>query len=235
MGMTHSQTLLNFKEKMTRVREESLKEIALGVGAQGGLAWQAKHFNELLDKSSPELDAIFNFNSLLLPNGVLPPIITEGRKTWNVEGDKRETIRVAEKTYVIEQDARFSGTVPNWRDYLWMDYPRPDDPDAALLPRNREEANVWKKYIKVGWENGIGQANKIYETNLARLKHDMAGMLLYRKLLAQRIVSPPFVAKSNLGVTGGGARLNINDQVLRITNHASLQADSERWDPAVGQ
>lgn len=223
----------NFRGKMADVRAMSLKEIAIGAGAQAGLAWQAKQFNDLLEKSSAELDAIFNFNSLLLNNGVLPPVISEGRKTWNLSDE--QTIRVAEKTYVIENQARFSGTVPNWRDYLWMDYTRPQPPDEALLPRNREEQAVWQRYLKEGWHNGVTQANKIYESNLAHLKHDMEGMLLYRKLLAQRIISPPYVAKSNLGVTGGGARLNVNDQVLRITGLPSLQADSEKWDPAIGQ
>jgi defect-in-organelle-trafficking protein DotC len=226
-------TSKNIKGKMVATREMSLKEIALSAGAQAGLAAQAKQFNDLLDKSSAELDAIFNFNALLLNNGVLPPVISEGRKTWNL--DDAQTIRVAEKTYVIESQARFSGTVPNWRDYLAMEYPRPQAPDEALLPRDREEQKVWKRYLKEGWDSGIHQANKIYESNLAHLKHDMEGMLLYRKLLAQRIVSPPYVAKSNLGVTGGGARLNVNDQVLRITGLPSLQADSEKWDPAIGQ
>ena len=95
MAMRHTDRLINFKQKLTEVREASLKEIALGAGAQGGLAWQAKEFNQLLDKSSPELDAIFNFNSLLLNNGVLPPVITEGRKTWNLADDTGETIRAA--------------------------------------------------------------------------------------------------------------------------------------------
>lgn len=233
MNMSRAGSALNFKEKLTEVREASLKEIALGAGAQAGLAWQAQQFKTLLDKNSAELDAIFNFNALLLENGVLPPVITEGRKTWHKADE--QTIRVAEKTYYIEQQARFSGTVPNWRDYLSMEYEQPDDPELSLLPRNRQEQKVWRKYARVGWDNGVNQANKIYEANLGRLKHEMQGMLLYRKLLAQRIVSPPFVATSNLGVTGGGARLNVNDQVLRITNLPSLQANTDKWDPQVGK
>ncbi len=54
-------------------------------------------------------------------------------------------------------------------------------------------------------------------------------MILYRKLLAQNIVSPPFVSRADLGITGGGDRLRINDQVLRITAVSELKPNSKVW------
>jgi defect-in-organelle-trafficking protein DotC len=58
---------------------------------------------------------------------------------------------------------------------------------------------------------------------------------MYQKLRAQNIVSAPFVATTNLGVTGGGAKLNVNDQVLRIMALPALQPNSSRWRPILNK
>ena len=58
-------------------------------------------------------------------------------------------------------------------------------------------------------------------------------MLLYRKLLQEKMVSPPYVSKTNLGVTGNGSDMRINDQVLRIAELPKLQTDSNNWQAIV--
>jgi defect-in-organelle-trafficking protein DotC len=58
-------------------------------------------------------------------------------------------------------------------------------------------------------------------------------MVLYRTLRAQNIVSAPFVSRTELGVTGGGENMNVNDQVLRITALPALEPNSTRWQPAL--
>ncbi len=89
------------------------------------------------------------------------------------------------------------------------------------------------KYIDIGWKEGTAQADPNYTQNFARLKQDYSGMVLYRKLLAQNIVSPPYVAKTDLGVTGGKNNLRIHDQVLRITAMPALQPNSKMWKAAI--
>jgi defect-in-organelle-trafficking protein DotC len=54
-------------------------------------------------------------------------------------------------------------------------------------------------------------------------------MILYRKLLQLGMVSPPYVAKTEFGVTGNGDELRVNDQMLRITEHPQLQTNSNKW------
>ncbi len=39
-----------------------------------------------------------------------------------------------------------------------------------------------------GWKNGVDQANTILEENIARIKEDFVGMILYRKLLAMNMI-----------------------------------------------
>jgi defect in organelle trafficking protein DotC len=212
---------------LSSIRLQALQDTAMGISARSGLAMQAQAINQQLEKQDRELRQVFNFNALLLEHNVLPPVLAEGRDSLNLADD--DTIRLADRTYQIVSQARFVTTPPQWREYLWMDYQKPELPNAVLLPKSAEEKRVWDKYVETGWQQGIKQAEQIFADNLARMKRDYAGMVLYRKLLAQRIVSAPFVAKAELGVTGGGSDMRVNDQILRITAHPSLQSNSKAW------
>ena len=220
-------------DAVTLIRADALKVTALSLGAQAGLHWQSENINSVLKKNSKTLDQTYNFNAFLLDHNILPPVLTEGRETLNL--DSPDTIRLADRTYEIVSQAKFVTTTPTWRDYLWMDYPKPPVPNGGILPHDTTERILWRQLAKKGWENGVDQANEIYSENLSRLERDYKGLMLYRKLRTQNIVSAPFVATTNLGVTGGGAKLNVNDQVLRITALPALQPNSSRWRPVLNQ
>lgn len=217
-------------KKTTIIRDRALQDGALTLGAQAGLAARAKQINSILEKQDKKLSAAFNFNLLLLPNNVLPPVLVEGRSTLKL--DDPNTIRLADRTYKIIKQARFVTAPPIWRDYVWLSYTNPEAPHNSLLPKNREEQKIWDKYVTQGWEAGQRQAETIFAENLARLKEDYQGMILYRNLLVQGMVSQPYVGRSELGVTGDSTNMRINDQVLRITALPALQEDSKRWRPA---
>lgn len=215
------------KEKMNGVRRQAIEETALSIGAQAALAARAKQINCMLDRNSKTLDRIFNFNLMMLPHNVLPPVLAQGENTLNLADNL--TIRIADRTYEIVSQARFVTTPPSWRDYLWLAYAQPDCPFGSLLPQNAEEQCIWDTFTAQGWQQGINQGNQIYAANLARLKRDFIGMVRYRTLLAQHMVSPPFVARTDLGITGSCSDMRINDQVLRITALPCLQTDSRGW------
>ncbi|MDX1900671.1 MAG: type IV secretory system conjugative DNA transfer family protein [Gammaproteobacteria bacterium] len=209
------------------IRTKALQDIAMTLGAQGGLAWSSEQINARLQKDRWQLETVYNFNGMMLSHGVLPPVLQEGDNTLNLADPN--TIRIADKTYKILQQARFATTPPNWRDYLLMHYTQPELPNRILLPRDKTEQKIWREYVKNGWDKGIEQAYSIFQQNLARLKRDYYGMILYRKLLLHKMVSPPYVSRTEMGVTGDGSNMNINDQVLRITVLPRLQTDSEHW------
>jgi defect-in-organelle-trafficking protein DotC len=217
--------------EVTAMRADALKDVAMGLGAQSGLHWRSEQINAQLTEKSKTLDQTYDFEQLLLPHNVLPPVLNEARQTLKLDGP--DTIRLADMTYEIESQAKFVTTVPTWRDYLWMDYPQPPKPDSGILPHNSKEIDLWRKYVEEGWGKGIEQANQIYSDNLSRLERDYTGMVLYRTLRAQNIVSAPFVSRTELGVTGGGENMNVNDQVLRITALPALEPNSTRWQPAL--
>ena len=216
---------------INNIRYVALKKTARGLGAQAGLAWRSQQINRLLERDKNKLTQIFNFSYLILNNDVLPPVLTEGRNILNLADDKN--IRIADRDYQIIYPPRFITAPPNWRDYIWMNYKKPELPNSTLLPKNHREAKVWNQFIKVGWNEGINQADEIFSANTNRLIRDFSGMILYRKLLAQNMVSPPYVAEANLGVTGGGNNLRINDKVLRITSTSELIPDSKVWRPVL--
>lgn len=218
---------------INNIRLASLKQTARSVGAQAGLAWRSQQTNRLLLIQKRNLDKIFNFNYLILHKNVLPPVLAEGQNTLNLADNR--TIRISEHDYQIVYPPRFITAPPSWRDYLWMSYQRPEIPNSTLLPKNHREALVWNQYVKAGWNEGVVQANEIFNTNVNRLTRDFNGMILYRKLLAQNMISPPYVAEAELGVTGGGDNLHINDRVLRITAISELKANSKVWRPVLAK
>lgn len=213
------------------VRWQALYETALSLGATGALAWRSEQIDLSLNQNAGELNKVFDFNQLLLKDSVLPPVLAEADNSLNLADNN--SIRLSAKTYKIISPARFVTAAPTWRSYLWMSYPKPSVPDRSLLPKNQAEAEVWNRFIRDGWQNGIKQANGIFATNLNRLRRDYSGIVLYRKLLAQDMVSAPYIAKADLGVTGDSNEIRVDDRVLRITAHSELQTDSSKWQPVI--
>lgn len=216
-----------------KIRYQAIQETALSLGAQSGLAWESKNIDEQLARQESVLAKIYNFNALILDHNILPPVLLEGRNILNLADTS--TIRVADRRYKIARQACFVTTAPDWRQYLWMDYTQPENPSDSLLPKDTTEQQIWDYYTAIGWAEGVKQAGVIFSNNVARLKEDFNGMILYRKLLAQNMVSPPFVANTDLGVTGDSAEINIDDRVLRITALPQLDADSSHWNAVVAK
>ena len=215
------------RPKNNKIRETILRETALSIGAQSGLAARAQAIDDQLVKLARTLDKVYDFNSLILQHNILPPVLLEGRNTLNLAD--AQTIRISDRTYKVSKQARFVTTPLNWRQYLWMDYQKPEYPNAALLPKTRKEKQIWNYYVEKGWRKGLEQAGTILEESIARIKEDYAGMILYRKLLAMNMVSAPFVSNTDLGVTGDASEIHIDDRVLRITVLPSLNVNANEW------
>jgi len=209
------------------LRLQALRDTALSVGARGGLAWRSQIINHELARYDKSLARIFNFQLLMLDNNILPPVLIESRNNLSLNGV--DTIHISDRIYGIAKQACFTTVAPNWRDYLWASYGDPEAPDSTLLPKNSAEKIVWQRYIDEGWQAGVVQANLIFRENLARLKRDFEGMLRYRRLLSQNMVSAPYVATLEMGITGGGEDLAVNDRVLRITAFPKLKSDGNKW------
>jgi len=49
------------------------------------------------------------------------------------------------------------------------------------------------------------------------------------------MVTPPYVSHTDLGVTGDGDEIHIDDRVLRITALPALNTNAEEWHAAVAK
>lgn len=215
-----------------KIRLDAIKEAALGYGIRSGLARRSYEIGRILANNQQMLDSIYNFTAMLLEKNVMPPVLSEAQNSLNQPD--ADTIRVADATYRIEQQARFVTVPTNWRDYLMRDFRFTAElPSSVLLPQNDSEKQVWQQFISEGWSMGIQQANQIFEQSMSRLERDYKGMVLYRSLLAKGMISKPYVAEANMGITGDGNAININDRILRITAKPKLESNPLTWKPIV--
>jgi len=212
------------------IRHNGVLNAAFTFGAQSGLAWQAKNINSICQQHSKELDKIYNFNSMLMKNNLLPPVVAEVKDSLRLETN---TIRLADRVIEIIAPAKFVSTPPTWRNYIHLDYKYPEAPDSTLLPKTYIERDMWDREIQRGWDAGVTQANNIFSQNLGRLNRDFSGIALYHALHAQNMISSPTSAKAKLGITGNIARMRINDQLIRITSHSNLNIKADNWNPAL--
>lgn len=218
-------------ETQSNIRVLAIKETAFSIGAQAGLAYRAKDINKYLTRHARRLDKVYDFENLMLENNVIPPVLSEGHNLLNLANPN--AIRVANTSYKIDQQARFLTTPPTWRQYIWLDYKLPERPNATVLPRDNIEREAWDKYTHEGWQKGMEQADSIFSDNLARLKHDFTGIVLYRKLLAMNMVSPPYVTHTELGITGDTESMRVDDRVLRIVALPQLNVKGKEWRASV--
>jgi defect-in-organelle-trafficking protein DotC len=222
-------------EREQSIRLKAMRDAALSYGAQGGLAWCAQRINEEMRAQADKIGQVFNFKELLVqgPEGslVAPPIISEARDSWSSASGGQE-LRIADRVYEIISAARFVPTAPVWQTYLVRSFQAPQKPFPVLLPKNADERRLWKTWVAEGWNRGVGQGQAIFAADLARLERDMTGMIRYRILLAQRVVTAPHLAVGDHGVTGNGDGLRVRDRSLRITATSKLVQDSQQWRPS---
>jgi len=215
---------------------EALRDAALQLGAQGGLARRAFEINEMLKKHELALDKIYQFDRIAItaPNGsvVMPPVVTETRDDYKVSPDG-QLASSTDTVFRINRPGRIVTAAPNWRDYLVRTWKTPELPPAELLPKTAEEREIWRRSTAEGWKQGLAQGESIFNEDLARLERDMAGMVRYRSLVAQGILTEIYFAAADRGVTGGGDELKVGDKVVRITMPARLNDGTDNWTPVV--
>jgi len=230
------------------IRLEALKEAALSYGARGGLANRTREISLELAGRASYLDRVYDFRRLLVsaPSGLLiePPIITESLNALLIEEDG-QTAAVSDAVYMINKNIKIVSAPRNWRTYLERTWGTVEPPPEILRPKDADERKVWRELTEKGWKEGRMQADEIFEQDIQQLGADFNGMVRYRKLLAQGMVSPPFAQQVDRGVTGeakttlvGGqpvpvtSTMRVGDRAVVITGVPELITGSDQWRPA---
>jgi defect-in-organelle-trafficking protein DotC len=220
------------KESGLEIRNQALKEAALSYGARGGLANRTFQIQRRLAEHAIDLDRIYDFGRLLIAQSsglvIEPPIVSEAQRAVLVAGGG-QAAAVADRVLRINSNAQIVTAARNWRAYLERDWGVVEPPPNALLPQSADERAVWQDFVQKGWDAGVAQADDIYQADLDRLTTDFVGMVRYRELLAQGMISAPFAAADDRGVTGGGKELRVGDRGLTITAPSELNAKERKW------
>jgi defect-in-organelle-trafficking protein DotC len=211
------------------LRAKMLTTAGRTVGFRAGLANHGLEYKRMLDGRAAVLDTMYQFQTLLGPGGVLPPVIVEARDSESINDDQ---MRTATRIYKIIRPEKLVSVPPTWRDYLYTGLILNGDialPEGDARPKNKAEMAVWQAAVRDGWAQGQKEATAIFEANLNRLTRDFNGMLRYSILLKQHIITPTQVAESHRAVTGDTIEIKLDDRLRRITEKAKLQTDPSKW------
>ncbi|MBN8520452.1 MAG: type IV secretion system DotC family protein [Alphaproteobacteria bacterium] len=219
----------------TDIRRDAIKEAAFSYGARGGLAWRTYHIRDEMEGRAGYMDQVFDFRQLLIPapSGLLiePPIVGESLDAMIIDAGGNNAA-VADRVLNISRNARIVSTARTWRAYLEREWGEVAPPPDILRPETKEEREDWARWVAEGWEEGIDQANEIFQDDLNKLVADYQGMVRYRMLLSQGMVTPPYALQTDRGVTGGGNEMRVGDRALSITRPSSLKPKTDEWSPA---
>lgn len=218
------------------IRKDAMKEAALSFGARGGLVSRTYEIREELEQRASYLDKVFDFRQLLIPapSGLLlePPVVSEQMNAMIIGAEGQEAA-VADRVYDMYKNAKIVSNARVWRNYLERDWGEVTPPPDILRPNDEEERARWIKWIREGWKKGIEQANEIFEEDINLLMADYTGMVRYRMLLTQGMVSQPFTLHVDRGITGGGTRMRVGDRAIRITGKPEFMPEAaQKWLPA---
>lgn len=193
------------------------KQIAMQVAMRTGM----QNINRVLDTHARQLDAIYDFQPLMIHGKVVPPVVTEAVDLYNQSGAMQ--IRLTDRVYDIVAQARITSTQPNWRNYLHF----PNEYDAfndyiyltsGMKPQTAVEKKVWQQATKEGWNIGIAQSNTVLLEAMDRLNRDYIGMIRFHRLVAEGKLDMPALSSYQLSDKSTGTRLLMGEKLLQITS-----------------
>lgn len=202
------------------VRLKSIEQYAFQEAARAGIKARLAEIEKSISANARDLDAIYDFNPLLIKGKVIPPVITEASDIYNLEDST--TIRTSDRIYQIKIQARFSSIAPTWRAYMQFPfeskaYPSEVYVSKALMPENETEKSVWLAATVKGWDSGVEQANTMLENNFKRLNRDYVGMVRFHEFVIQGKLTMPIISEYDLDNSNTGNTMVLNEQMLKLT------------------
>ena len=224
----HEDNSQSNQTKLSKIRDDALRESALRVGAQGGFAFTSQQFNDRLQARSAELNQIFRFDALLVDQArMLPPVIIEARNNALFTTDRAT---LTQQIYRINETAKLISAAPTWQQYLLTaKIKAPKKPLSLLLPQTKRERQRWRKAVAEGWREGVVQAERSLQRRIAQLRRAFIGRVRYHMLVLRGLVKPVKIKRSKRRILGNTQELRIGEEVLRISRPARLVKNSRQW------
>lgn len=216
---------------------KGMAEYARSVAIRAGINAGLESVNQQIQDYSRQLDAIYNFQGLMIEQKVIPPVITENNNLFNQTGSQE--IRTSGKIYNIYSQARFSSVPLNWRKYLDFPiessaYEKYSYASTNLYPKTAVEKQVWEEATRKGWEEGVNQAGIMLEQSFDRLNRDYVGMVRYHILALEGKVTLPIVSSYKLYNTNTGTKMIMDENLIRLEVLPTFKSDittglGEEW------
>ena len=212
-------------------RQAAMRDAAFSFGMQSGLVRRAFELGEVLDRYERQLDRVYRFDRVLIEREgfqVLPPVVVETTQAFRREGGGRRAA-TARRVLRIERAAEVVGRAPRWRSYFERSWAAPRAPSAVLFPRTDEERELWREWVREGWAEGTVLAEEAFASDLDRLNRDFEGIVRWRVLEAQRIVTAPELEVTSRSVVGGGREMRVDEREITIEADARLNPIASDW------
>jgi defect-in-organelle-trafficking protein DotC len=146
---------------------------------------------------------------------VIPPVASGAGEALRLETERSATSQLG--SYRLIRGARLASIAPHWRHYLLE---LPDGPSGihpSLHPRSAEESGRWRVWVDRGWELGVRRADELFGLNVSNLARDYAGMMLFRRLVAERLATGPVTAESLSEMVVGEDEIVFDRKLWRLT------------------
>ena len=211
-------------------RGAAMRDAAVAYGMQSGLVRRAFEIGQLLDRHARQMDRVYRFDRLLIEHDgflIAPPIVTE--TTAFNRGSQGMRAAAARRVLRIERPSKVLGGSLGWRGYFDRSWETPRRPSQVLYPRTGDEFERWRAWVREGWEDGVRLAEDTFEADLDRLSRDFVGIVNWRILLSQRIVTAPELEVVARPVVGGGVEMRLDQREIAIRAQARLNPVASDW------
>lgn len=208
-------------------RENVVFNEAVRYGAQAALRSSIESFTDIVSKRKTELNAIYNFNNLMLYEGkVIPPVISLSENYYELSD--REMRRVSTR-YIIRKQAEFARRAPHAISYFsFSDYPI-KAPSKFSIPLTENEKTHWSSGAYQGWLAGLDQAKRVIDESISELNRDYLGMVRFHAMLKYNMINLPELERKDIDFSSDGSVADVGEVVFRIRNLPDFNSDISNW------
>lgn len=210
------------------LRVAAIRQEALRVGAQSGLAKRYEAITTYLDANDNRLNVVYNF-APFVDGKILLPAVAKNQDTFVLDSEDG-TATVVRSSYTISEEAKIISNPPTWRDFLYQTFEEPEEPHSSVLPQNPKEVKVWEESVEEGWLAGITMADEVFSDRLADLTKSLEERYRYQLLLNQGVVTAPIAGVDRRSITYDGRTLNVGETVYSVEQPVNYTASPE-WRP----
>lgn len=209
--------------------QRAVYQAGVRTGATSGYKKEVERLYNEINQFGNQLDQTFSFTNLVLPEGLLPPVIVMTERLVSYRQNERQ---MSARVFRTVQDAMLIERNPSWRDYLNLDAPEPELPSRRLNTLIELHPNLWRTGVRDGWIEGVRTGRAAMDVAIHELQRDFMGMQLFRLLWLSGMIEPPRVITATDHVQGGGTssrEMQVGVKHTVITQPAYLVPDTEQW------